>query len=273
MSLWKKFTGEATFEEAERRYAALKKRVASKYQEYKKNYEHYSSEIETYVNSINDSKVKIKTELFPKMAQMMRRIKEYHVNQTFDLTKFEEPELSPIEIRSQQELYKIDFNKHRFRSNFLAVVTLGVLTRKKARETLEAVKEEEIRVEYDIAQYSAQIIKLKTIVSLLRQIDKYFLDLTEIYEVLLERLDSSVKLLYINIVSITKKIVGDAMSIEALPKVCQKEIMAIVTCSLILKHLVETKVTVSDNSEAQIVSYEKELNIQKYEIQKIYNAA
>ena len=273
MGIWKKFTGEATFEEAERRYAALKRKVEIKYQQYKKDYNLYAAEIDTHVKSINDSKVKIKTELFPKMAHMMRRIKDFHVNQTFDLTIFEDPQLSPIEIRQQEELYKIDFNKHKFRSNFLAVITVGFVTRKKAKETLNAVIEEEKRVEYDLARYSAQITKLKVINSTMRDIDEYFLSLVEIYEALLERLDSSVKMLYINLVSISKKILGDTMSIDSLPVVCQKEIMAIVSCSIILKHLVETKITINDDSDAQIASYKQELCNKKNEIEKVYKAA
>lgn len=273
MSIWKKFTGEATFEEAERRYEALKRKVESKYQKYKKDYESYASEIETHVQSINASKVKIKTELFPKMVQMMRRIKEFNVKETFDLTQFEDPILTPIELRRKEELYKIDFNKHRFRSNFLAVITLGILTRKKAKETLEAVKEEEIRVELDLEKYNAQIIKLKMISSSMRIIDEYFLSLVEIYETLLERLDSSVKLLYIKCVSMSKKIINETMSIKNLPKVCQKELYAIVTCSKILKQMVETKLTIVDDSNVNISAFKEDMQRKKNAIVNTVKAA
>ena len=62
-----------------------------------------------------------------------------------------------------RDSYKIDFNKHKFKTSMQAIFTFGIYTRKKAKETLYAVQEEERKVEAEIAKMEAECVKLKAI--------------------------------------------------------------------------------------------------------------
>ena len=71
---YKSFTGQATFEEADKMYEDIKCRFEAHKAYFEKEVDNLSSQIEAQVKSINSSKATIKIELFPTFAEKMKQL-------------------------------------------------------------------------------------------------------------------------------------------------------------------------------------------------------
>ena len=235
-----------------------------------------SSEIEAQVKSINSSKETIKTELFPAFAEKMKKLKDITVSDEYLKEYFSGTTLKVGSMKSNADLYLIDFKKNPFKSNSLAIVTLGYYTRKKAKETLERVKEDKKRLEEEMARMDSELVKLRNIKQALELIAEYYLSLIELYRALLNRLDNSVNFLMIRCISFAHKLVREQMSIKLLPKSQQAEIMAMVSISKVLKSMVDKNITMEGKTEkisSNVAAVKEEMRKQKEDIKKLNEAA
>ena len=266
---YKSFTGQSTFEEADRLYEDVKRRFEEHKRYFESEVEKLSSEIETQVISINNSKETIKKELFPAFAEKMRRLKDIPVSDEYIREYFSGSTLKVDTIKAKAELYLIDFKNNPFKSNALAIISLGFYTRKKAKETLEKVKEEKKRLEEEMARMDSELTKLRRIKEALELIAEYYLSLIEVYRKLLNRLDNSVNFLMIRCISFARKLVREQMSIKLLPKSQQAEIMAMVSVSKVLKNMVDRNITLEGKNETiskNISEVKEEMRKQKEKI-------
>ncbi len=266
---YKSFTGQATFEEADKMYEDIKKRFEEHKAYFEKEVDTLSSQIETQVKFINQSKETIKKELFPAFADKMKKIKDIPVSNDYLKEYFSGTTLKVDSIKEKADLYLIDFKKKPFKNNALAIVTLGFYTRKKAKETLEKVREEKKRLEEEMERMDSELVKLRRIKDALELITEYYVSLIKLYRALLNRLDNSVNFLMIRCISFAHKLVHDQMSIKLLPKSQQAEIMAMVTISKVLKAMVDKGITMEGKTEIicdNINSVKEELRKKKEEI-------
>ena len=273
---YKSFTGEATFEKADKMYEDVMRRFETHKKYFEKEVDNLSLQIETQVKSINESKKTIKTELFPAFAEKMKRLKDISISNEYLKEYFYGSTLKVDSMKAKADLYLINFKKNPFKSNSLAIVTLGFYTRKKAKETLEHVKEEKKRIEEEMARMDSELVKLRRIKEALELIAEYYLSLIELYRALLNRLDNSVNFLMIRCISFAHKLVQEQMSIKLLPKSQQAEIMAMVSISKVLKAMVDKNITMDGNTEkirTNVCSAKNEMLKQKEEIKKFNDAA
>lgn len=248
---YKKFTGKATFEEADRMYEDIKSRFEQHKAYFEKEVELLSSDIDDQVKVINRAKITIKTELFPAFAEKMKCLKDIPISDDYMKEYFSGSTLKVDSLKAKADLYLIDFKKNPFKSNALAIVTLGFYTRKKAKETLEKVREEKKRLEEEMKRMDSELVKLRNIKEALELIAEYYVSLIEVYRALLNRLDNSVNFLMIKCISTTHRLVREQMSIKLLPKSQQSEIMAMISISKVLKSMVDKNITM-DGKTAQI---------------------
>ena len=252
-NMWNKFSGKDTFKEAEELYDRISEKYNKRRRKFDEDMEALTNSIENHVDRINKSKEKIKTDLFVRMATNMERIHDISVSKDFTIEAYKEAVLSFDSIRTKDQLYKIDFNKHKFKTSIQAIFTLGFYTRKKAKETLYAVQEEEAKINTEIAKMDAETKKLEAIDKSLENVDFYFESLINTYEKLLVRLDNNVNYLYVRCLSFAHKLVHKEMSIRRLPKMQQKEVEAIITASKILKAMTDAQIVdVEDSNEVRI---------------------
>ena len=269
---WNKFTGKDKFEEAEQLYDKICDRYNSRRKQFEADVETYSNNIENHIDSINNYKAKIKNELFPQMAEKLNKIWDVNVSKEFNFEEFEIKDYSIEELRSKEQLYKIDFSKHPIKSNALAVLTLGFYTRKKAKETLSAVQEEGKKIDYEISKMNSETARLKAIDASLANIDFYFEELINIYENMLVRLDSSVNFLFVRCMTFAHRIIKQEMSIRHLSKTQIKEIQALTTASIILKKMT-AKSLVSLEKEQDVSDFEKAIKTHRDSLVSTYEAA
>lgn len=269
---WGKFTGKDKFEEAERLYEEISRRYNQKRAIFESEVDRITNLIESHVNAINTYKSKIKTELFTEMATNLEKITGIDFDKDFKLDEYKNRDSRFDTIRGKSELYKIDFNKNKFKTTVQAIFTLGFYTRKKAKETLIAVQEEQGKINAEIAKMDAELVKLKMIAESLNNVEYYFASMIEIYEQLLIRLDNSVHHLYFKCMHFAHKLVHQQMKLRHLPVIQQKEVEAIITASKIMKKMTETQI-ISITDGTNIVRYEREMKTEHDEVVNVYNAA
>ena len=126
---YKCFTGQDDFEEAERLYNDVMKRFDKHKKYFEQQVEQYTSEIENDVKAINQAKIKIKSDLLPQFAEKMKYFKDIIVSDEFIKDCFACRGYQLDSVKSRKELFLIDFKRSPFKSNALAIVTLGFYTR------------------------------------------------------------------------------------------------------------------------------------------------
>lgn len=267
-----RISGKDKFEEAERLYDEISKRYNEKREHFQKEIERITSLIEEHVKSINDSKRMIKRELFPAMANKISKIKDIRISDEYSVEEYIESVLNVDTIRSREQLFTIDFNAHKVKTTFQAIFTLGFYTRKKAKETLYNVKEEEAKINSEISRMDSKINKIYIIEKSIKQVADMFTSVIEMYNNLLIRLDSSINYLLVRSLAFAHQIVGKQMSVKVLPKMQQKEVEAIVTASKILKTMTETQL-LSVEKQKDVEEYDGKISGNKKEIESIYKAA
>ena len=163
-------SGKDKYEEAQRLYDEISKRYNEKREHFQKEIERITALIEGHVNSINDSKIKIKRELFPAMAEKISKIIDIRISDEYSVEKYIESVLKVDSIRSREQLFTIDFNAHKVKTTFQAIFTLGFYTRKKANETLSNVKDEEAKINSEISKMESELKKINIIEKSIKQV-------------------------------------------------------------------------------------------------------
>lgn len=268
---WKTFTGEKTYEEADALYNKVMDRFNNHKKEFEKSVDKYTNKIENHVSTINKYKTTIKTELLPEFADRIKHIKDVSVSEHFVKECFDGVNLKLDTVKKRSELFLIDFDKNPVKYNILAVLTLGISTRKRAKESLLKVKEEEKRIEEEIERMDSEISRLEKICESLSLVELYYSSIVDIYKTLLKRLDNSVNFLMIRSMCLSRRIDRSMMSVKMLSQSQVNEINAVVTCSKILKTMAETKITTdaTDTLKQTARTLEKGSN----EIESLYKAA
>ncbi len=96
-------------------------------------------------------------------------------------------------------MFLIDFDKHKVKTTFQAIFTLGFFTRKKAKETLNRVREQSKVLDASIKKMKAEKKRMTLSQKSLSQIVLYMDDMFSFYEEILGELDfavSSLRALY-----------------------------------------------------------------------------
>lgn len=187
-------SGKDKYEEAQRLYDEISKRYNEKREHFQKEIERITALIEEHVKSINDSKRMIKMELLPAMVNKISKIKDIRISDEYSVEEYIESVLNVDSIRSREQLFTIDFNAHKVKTTFQAIFTLGFYTRKKAKETLCNVKEEESKINSEISRMDSELNKINIIEKSIKQVADMFTSVIEMYNNMLIRLDSYNKL-------------------------------------------------------------------------------
>lgn len=265
-------SGKDKYEEAQRLYDEISKRYNEKREHFQKEIERITALIEEHVKSINHSKRMIKMELLPAMVNKISKIKDIRISDEYSVEEYIESVLNVDSIRSREQLFTIDFNAHKVKTTFQAIFTLGFYTRKKAKETLCNVKEEESKINSEISRMDSELNKINIIEKSIKQVADMFTSVIEMYNNMLIRLDSSINYLLVRSLAFAHQIVGKQMSVKVLPMMQQKEVEAIYTASKILKVMAETQL-LNVEKQKDVQEYDRKISDNKKEFESKYKAA
>ncbi len=267
---WKKFTGEEQAEEAKRMLRALMEH----YSQYQKNYEQQvyalAEQNRQYVDRINYVKKQMMQVAFVHTQSILQKLKyeqKFIVDYCRETTGFNFEAL-----RSENKLIKIDFEKHFWINTGKAILTLGFWTRKQARESMDAVMEEEAKVRDIISRSDAELERFRCVNKALKNTAKYLEEMAEVYEDMLLKADGVVG--YMRLLSMQYAHSLDIIDckLEYLPKSDQHLLKALFDMTVILNKIAKMSLTSSSETE-DVENYETDLVAHKKEFDKLNKAA
>lgn len=215
---WNAFTGKDKYDEANKKYTELK----INWQETKDEHERYvhniSSKIEDVIGSINLYKENLIERDFYRFINSASRIAMWEIICDKSYEEFKHQYGKIEKIKSRRSVFLIDFDKDCIKSYGLAVLSLGFFTRKKAKETLLKVKEQEEVFKHEKEKINAEKVRLKQLLKSLKNIENYFRVLTEQYNELLCELEYSINLLSVSYYLVNPKYAGDKIDCYFMPE-------------------------------------------------------
>lgn len=188
-------SGKKYFDEAEQRYEALILKYDKAQRKYTSDVESMVSEIQSSLDQINFWKQSIFEEKLPRFISTANLLHNVLVNgERFE--EFLSKDIFDINhssgVRCKDLVFEINFNSMSFTQAALSILTLGFYSRKKAKQSLQQVIDEEYRVDEEIRKFSAQITKIEQVKSSINNVVDYFESLIKGYEKLLKRFEFGV---------------------------------------------------------------------------------
>lgn len=193
---WNSFTGKTTFDKAESLYQEICDRYDKKKVEYDLSSKEIIDEIDSRVGSINRFKQEIYEVQFKRFISLANRLHNVTVKgqpfeELFDDAILEMKTTATVE--QQDKLFLIDFNKFDLVRVASYVLTLGFYSRKKAKQTLLKVQEEEVRIDEEIAKMDSHQCQLKVVANSIANVVEYFDVLICNYGKLLDRFEYGIQ--------------------------------------------------------------------------------
>ena len=237
---WNSFTGKKYIDEAnvllddvERRYEVAKKK-------YEAHIARYSSSIERKILTLNQHKQALYQHHFTRFMALAKRLHNVTVKgQPFsdffanDVLQYK----AGHGVRSRDDFMLIDFEKMNLLDTFAMVFTLGIFTRKKAKESLEQAKQEQARIEEEIVKMQAQKTKVKVIDQSIDNVVIYFDQLIANYARLLDRFEYGIQTQRLAQLSQIGTVTDMKLDFRLLPVVHLEEFRALFNLSIVLKQM------------------------------------
>lgn len=232
---WGAVTGLNTFNKAEIKYREITQRYEDALEHYKSEVNRRTERIEDQISCINTSKIRLYDTHFPRFVALGRQLHRIEIKGVYFEEYLADDVLgikSQTGVRNKQDLFTIDFNNLSFKQVALSVLTLGFSSRKKARESLQQVLDEEKRIDNEIARMDAQLKKIAQVEESLANVVEYFDDLMAQYSKLLKRLEFG-----INTQRITKGVlsIDGRLDFRHMPIMHIEEFLALFNLSIVLK--------------------------------------
>lgn len=193
-NLYKKGTGQDVVEKAEQLLQNLNERVRKRKQRHREYVETHVAEINETLRVLNSIRCKLNEQSFPRFCALAKNFRNWSVARVKQEAKVF-ARAANIEVRSRSALLKIDFANHPIKANALAIVTLGFATRKKAKESLLQVQEEECRIDLEFEKLDAEETRIGALSKSLKQVERQFKSMDKVYDGILDEVDYSVALL------------------------------------------------------------------------------
>ena len=193
---YKKFSGQAKYEEAKDLLEDLQIKKEKAEKSYKEYISKVTKNIKKNIEKLNTHRKKLKEVNFEKFTTLVSMFAEWDIDPVLQekLTEIKQKNLI-INLNKDDLFDGIDFDEHALRENCLAILTLGIYTRKKANQALENVKHQESVLNEEIARLEAEKIRLKLVEESLQQAVSYFASFHGLYENILSELEYSVNML------------------------------------------------------------------------------
>lgn len=248
---WKDFTGQNMAEKAQELLEAAKE----KYEKATRDFEVKSSDlvnrIGKKIKNINELKLKLLKNHFVKYKILLSEFRDIEESKKAFIEENFNHSFVYENIRTIEQVMKIDFVNHPIKNNLLAIFTLGFMTRKKAKESLEQAERETAKVDLNISKMNAEIVRLESIEKSLENIEVFFMELTNLLEKAIISVQSEINRK--SLLRVLKNVFSsEKHSVRDLPKVSQKYL----EYSFILASTLSTMTQKSYVNENQILDSE-----------------
>jgi hypothetical protein len=233
-------TGKDKFNEAEALMHEIEDRYDKAKQKYEKSVEKSSLSLQAKINTINYHKKDIFENNFIRFKNIGNRLHNINIEGKSFLEYFDDniTEIHKQEgVRTKHELYEIDFNNLSLKEIGLGLITLGFFTRKKAKQTLIKVQEEERRIDEEIEKMKTQVKKLKVIEKSIDNVAKYFETLIQNYTKLLDRFEFGISSQILKSKLNNQILDNGKLDFKLMPIIHIEEFQALFNLSVVLKQM------------------------------------
>ncbi|WP_350587149.1 DNA repair protein [Pseudoalteromonas sp. 3-MNA-CIBAN-0064] len=238
--VWNAFTGKHYTDEAEAIYDEINERYDKARSEYQEAVKVIGKEIDEKISKINLNKKEIYENQFERFKLVASRIHNVTVKglpfeDFFDSSIYE---INKSEgLRKKDELVLIDFDQMGFVETAGMILTLGFFSRKKAKESLERVKQERERVFEEIEKMKAQQVKLSVVSKSIDSVVDYFAQLIRNYSILLDRFEFGIQSQRVKQLSNSDNVYNLKLDFKLLPVAHIEEFQALFNLSIVLKQM------------------------------------
>ncbi|MCL1049385.1 DNA repair protein [Shewanella abyssi] len=238
--VWNAFTGKYYTDEAEAIYDEINEKYKKSKIEYEDAVKIMGENIESKISHLNNFKSDIYQNHFKRFITIASRLHNVTVQGVPFAELFDD---SILEIKNEtgvshkQDLFLIDFNKMGFLDTAGMILTLGFFSRKKAKESLEKVKQEQIRVNAEIEAMKSQQKKLAVIAESIDNVVEYFEQLIANYEALLARFEFGIQTQRFKKMSQADNVFELKLNFKHMPIVHIEEFQALFNLSIVLKQM------------------------------------
>lgn len=237
---WNAFTGKTTFDKAERLYQEICDRYDKKKIEYDQSCKKLIDDIDTQVGAINRFKQDIYGVQFKRFVSLANRLHNVTVKgqpfeELFDDAILEIKTTATVEHRNS--LFLIDFNKFDLVRVASYVLTLGFYSRKKAKQTLLKVQEEELRIDEEIAKMESHQCQLQVVTASIDNVVEYFDELIKNYNKLLDRFEYGIQSQRHKQMAHADEIFAHKLDFKLIPIAHIEEFQALFNLSIVLKQM------------------------------------
>jgi hypothetical protein len=238
--VWNAFTGKHYADEAEAIIAETEKRYENAKQLYEHEVAQISEGIEEKISKINRQKQDIYSVHFKRFMSISRRLHNVSVKgqpfeELFDDSILEIKNRNGV--RAKSEIMLIDFNKMSLLDTLGMVFTLGLFSRKAAKESLERAKQEQGRITEEIVKLESQQKQLKVIEESIDNVVFYFDELVANYSSLLNRFEYGIQTQRMHQMAINSDVFAHKLDFKLLPVVHLEEFRALFNLSIVLKQM------------------------------------
>jgi uncharacterized protein YjbJ (UPF0337 family) len=238
--VWGAVTGRTTFEEAEELHAEITEKYDKAKFEYEREVKDISNDIETKVSTINAFKADVYNVQFKRFTTMANRLTNVTVKgQPFE-ELFDDGILEvkkKVGLRKKEELFLIDFNNMSFIEAAKSICTFGFFSRKKAKQSLLKVQEEEKRIDEEIVNMISHQKQLKIIAKSIDSVVEYFDVLIKNYSKLLDRFEYGIQTQRFKQQSKIDNLYEQKLDFKLIPIVHIEEFQALFNLSIVLKEM------------------------------------
>ncbi|WP_375724113.1 hypothetical protein LXN10_01040 [Arcobacter sp. KX21116] len=237
---WNGVNGKSTFNEAEILLAEITDRYDKAKFDYDKNMKKFNKELEKRIDTINYHKTDIYEKYFKRFISLGNRLHNISIKGKSFLEYFDNSitEVKKLEgVRDKKELYLIDFNNLSFKEVGLGIITLGFFTRKKAKQTLIKIQEEESRINAEIEKMQSQLTKVKVILESIENVALYFDQLVLSYSKILDRFEYGISSQIQKIILRGGKLENGKLNFKLMPIVHIEEFSTLFNLSIVLKQM------------------------------------
>jgi len=251
--VWNAFTGKHYTDEAEAIHDEINERYDKARANYQEAVQQISQEIQEKVSKINLNKKEIYEKQFERFKSIANRIhnvtvkglpfEDFFDGSIYELNKNQE-------LRSKEDLILIDFDQMGFLETAGMILTLGFFSRKKAKESLERVKQERERVFEEIEKMKAQQTKLEVVSESIDNVVTYFEQLIKSYSSLLDRFEFGIQSQRVKQSSDASNVFSLKLDFKLLPIVHLEEFQALFNLSIVLKQMANLGYL---NSEGEVI--------------------
>ncbi|WP_160064995.1 DNA repair protein [Psychromonas sp. L1A2] len=238
--VWNGITGKDKFNEAEELHAKIKERYDKAKSNYENSVSSKISSIESKLKAINYHKNNIYNEHFPRFVSLGNRIHNIRVAGSH-FEEFFDDKILEIKVQtgvqSKAKLFEIDFNNLSFKDVAFSILTLGFFSRKKAKESLQQVKDEEKRIDEEISKMNSQLGKIDQIVNSIDNVSEFFEELVQNYTHLLNRFEFGINSQRMIQVGLNPNIFTEKLDFKLMPIAHIEEFQSLFNLSIVLKQM------------------------------------